>query len=167
MSQVQPLPTPGSWTQELPTIWLTHWNFSTYFPCPSNKRIATADGSLTTVARVGDVKISASLTLKNVLHVPRLSTDLVSIQKLTQDLHCNVDFYRSYCVFQDKDSGKKIGHAREQDGLKASSQSIMVKDKLPHTFVSESSSSNEEKVWLHHCRLGHPSFRIIKNYFLI
>jgi hypothetical protein len=57
--------------------------FSTYLPCPSSRKIATADGSLTTIAGVGNVKIGPSLILKNVLHVPRLSTNLVSIQKLT------------------------------------------------------------------------------------
>ena len=66
--------------------------FSTYFSCSSNRKIATADGSLTTVAGIGDVKISPSLILKNVLHVPRLTMNLISIQKLTQDLHCNVVF---------------------------------------------------------------------------
>lgn len=100
--------------------------------------------------------------------MPRLSTNLVSIQKLTQDLHCHVDFCCSYCVFQDKDLGKKIGYAREWDGLnylETPSQSIIVKDKLPHSFVSESCSSNKEKVWLYHRRLGHPSFRVINILF--
>ena len=26
-------------------------------------------------------------------------------------------FYHSHCVFQDEDSGRMIGHARERDGL--------------------------------------------------
>jgi hypothetical protein len=62
-----------------------------------------------------------------------------------------------------------IGHARERDGLyylEAPSQSSITKGKLPHFFfVSEHFSSNKEKVWLHHCRLGHPSFRVIKILF--
>ncbi|RVW88127.1 hypothetical protein CK203_042925 [Vitis vinifera] len=45
--------------------------FSTYFLCSSNRKIATANGSLTIVASITDVKISPSLMLKNVLHVPR------------------------------------------------------------------------------------------------
>jgi hypothetical protein len=113
--------------------------FSTYLPCPSSRKIATTNGSLTTIAGVGDVKIGPSLILKNVLHVPRLSTNLVSIQKFTQDLHCNVVFHHSYCVFQDEDSGRMIGHAREWDGLyylEALSQSSITKGKLSHSFVS-------------------------------
>ena len=57
--------------------------FSTYSPCPSNKKIALVDGSLTIVAGKGEIKIHPSLVLKNVLHVPKLSTNLVSIHKLT------------------------------------------------------------------------------------
>ena len=106
--------------------------------------------------------------LKNVHHVPRLTTNLISIQKLTQDLHCNVVFYHSHCVFQDEDSGRMIRHARERDGLyylKAPSQSNITKGKSSHSFVSEVFSFNKEKVWLHHHRLGHPSFRVIKILF--
>jgi hypothetical protein len=142
--------------------------FFTYLSCLSSRKIATTDGSLTTVASVGDVKLGPSLILKNVLHVPRLSTNLVSIQKLTQDLRCNVVFHHSYCVFQDEDSGRMIGHARERDGLyylETPSQTSITKGKLSYSFVSEHFSSNKEKVWLHHRRLGHPSFRVIKIMF--
>ena len=91
--------------------------FSIYTLYPSNRKIGTADRSLTTVAGLGDVKISLSLVLKNVFHVLNLSTSLVSIQKLNQDLCCNVIFHPTYCVFQDQDSGKMNGHAKEWDKL--------------------------------------------------
>ena len=67
--------------------------------CPSSKKIFTGDGSLTTVVGVGDVQISPTLTLRNVLHVPKLSTNLFSIQTLTQDLGCNVTFYPTHYAF--------------------------------------------------------------------
>ena len=60
--------------------------FSTYSPCPSNKKISTADGTLITAAGQGEVQISPSIILKNVLHVLKLSTNLISIQKLTRSL---------------------------------------------------------------------------------
>ncbi|BAT99697.1 hypothetical protein VIGAN_10120400 [Vigna angularis var. angularis] len=46
--------------------------FSTYSPCPSNKKISTADGTLITAAGQGEIQLSPSMTLKNVLHVPKL-----------------------------------------------------------------------------------------------
>ena len=73
--------------------------FITYSPCPSTRKVVTADGTLTTVAGIGDVQINSSLTLKNVLHVLKLSTNLISIHKLTHDLCCQVTFNDTYCIF--------------------------------------------------------------------
>lgn len=163
---VSGLPLKYSWIMDSgATDHMTHSSnlFSTYSPCPSNKKIATADGSLTTVAGRGDVQISPSIILKNVLHVPKLSTNLVSIQKLTQDLHCKVIFYNEYCEFQEKDSGRMIGRAKEKDGLYC--LEIPAKTRLSHSLISESTLSNKEKIFLHHRRLGHPSFRIVKILF--
>ena len=115
------------------TNHMTHSSqkFSTYTPCPSNRKMATTDGLLTTDG------YNPSLVLKNVLHVPKLSTSLVSIQKLTQDLCCNVIFHPTYCVPQDQDSGKMIGHAKEQDGLyylKTPSNPSVNQNKSPLSF---------------------------------
>ena len=53
--------------------------FHTYTPCLSNKKFAVANGSLDTVASFGDIYITPTLILKNVLHVPKFSVSLVSI----------------------------------------------------------------------------------------
>ncbi|RDX78686.1 hypothetical protein CR513_40998, partial [Mucuna pruriens] len=80
--------------------------FSTYSPCPNNKKIATTDGTLVTVVGIGYIQINPSITLKDVLHVPKLSTNLVFVQKLTNDLSCI-----------DKELGRMIGRARERNDL--------------------------------------------------
>nr|KYP54943.1 hypothetical protein KK1_001144 [Cajanus cajan] len=74
-------------------------HFSTYSSCPSNKKIATADGTLITAAGQGNIQINPLIILKDVLHVPKLSTNLASIQKLIKDLSCIVVFYNDHCVF--------------------------------------------------------------------
>ena len=53
--------------------------FNTYTLNPSNKKIVVANGSLATVAGFGDIYITPTLILKNILHVPKLSANLVSI----------------------------------------------------------------------------------------
>jgi len=73
--------------------------FCTYTPCPSSRKISVADGSLTTVAGLGDVKLSPEFNLRQVLHVPKLISNLISIQKLTKDMNCCVTFFPSYCEF--------------------------------------------------------------------
>jgi len=137
--------------------------FSTYFPYPSNKKISTADGTFITAAGQGDVKISPSITLKNVLHVPKLSTNLISVQKLTKDLSCNIVFHNNYCILQDKNSGRTIGHAREWNDLY-----YMEDPNQPiksQTLISESIMTSKEKAQLYHCRLGHPSLEVVKLIF--
>ena len=123
---------------------------------------------MTTVASLGHIQISSLLVLKNVLNVPKLSTNLVSIQKLTQDLYCIVIFHPTHYVFQDQDLGTMIGHAKEHDGLyylETSNNQSIIKDKSSLLFLSNCYSSNKEKILLHHRRLGHPSFRTIQNLF--
>ena len=73
--------------------------FHTYTLSPSNKKIAVVNGSLATVAGFGDIYITPTLILKNVLHVPKLSASLVSIQKLTHDLKCYAFFFSFFILF--------------------------------------------------------------------
>ena len=74
-------------------------HFKTYSPCPSNRKIVVADKTTTTVTGKGDVQVTPNLVLKIVLHVPHLTTNLVSIPKLTQDLTCRVIFDASFYEF--------------------------------------------------------------------
>ncbi|KAI5401521.1 hypothetical protein KIW84_066119 [Lathyrus oleraceus] len=53
--------------------------FSSYSPCAGNQKIKIADGSFSAIAGKGSVVLSQMLTLKNVLHVPNLSCNLISV----------------------------------------------------------------------------------------
>ena len=73
--------------------------FSTYSPCPNSKKIAIAEGSLATMASQGGVNLNKFIVLKNVLHVLKLSTNLVSIHLFTKELNCHVIFlFFSRCI---------------------------------------------------------------------
>lgn len=124
--------------------------------CLSNIKIIVANGSLATVAGFGDIHITPTLILKDVLHVPKLSASHVSIQKLTYDLKCYATFFPSYCVFQEQGSGRRIGLAKERNGLYHLESSQKSNNNLSLSFLS---SSNKDAIWLYHLRLGHPSFR--------
>lgn len=86
--------------------------FSSYTPCAGNQKVKIADGSFAVVAGKGTVSISPFLNLKDVLHVPHLSYNLLSISKLTFDHNCRVNFWASRCEFQDLISGEMIGGAK-------------------------------------------------------
>ncbi|KAA3464562.1 Retrovirus-related Pol polyprotein from transposon TNT 1-94 [Gossypium australe] len=47
----------------------------------------------------GDIYINKDLTLRNVLHFPKLFANLISIQKLSTNSNCSVTFFPSHYVF--------------------------------------------------------------------
>ncbi|RVW64704.1 Retrovirus-related Pol polyprotein from transposon RE1 [Vitis vinifera] len=90
--------------------------FESYSPCPGNKKVRIADGNFSPIAGKGLIKTSEGIDLKYVLHVPKLTCNLLSISKLSRDSNCCVIFYESHCIFQDQSSGKTIGSARIING---------------------------------------------------
>ncbi|RDX96282.1 hypothetical protein CR513_21082, partial [Mucuna pruriens] len=77
--------------------------------------ITTANGDHVPIVGSGNVQLQSSLSLHNVLHVPKLVNNLISIHRLIQDWNCSVTFFRSHCVIQELTMGKMIGIAKEQD----------------------------------------------------
>ena len=91
----------NSWVIEVgATDHMTHSSkkFITYIPCPSSRKIATADGSLTTVAGLGDVQINLSLIIKMCSMFQNFQL-ILCLLKLAQDLYCNVIFHPTRCLF--------------------------------------------------------------------
>lgn len=61
--------------------------------------------------------INHNLILKHVQHVPKLSTNLISVHKLTMDLQYSMFFNSTPCQFQDQGMGKVIGLDKEDSGI--------------------------------------------------
>lgn len=132
--------------------------FNSYAPCHNLPRVRIADGSYSPVAGLGSVKLSPTVTLKYVLHVPKLSCNLLSISKLTRDNHCVANFFFNMCLIQQLPSGRMIGNAELIDGL------YVWRDgdsKNKQTTAFSVSSNNDVLLW--HKRLGHPNFRYLKH----
>ncbi|KAA0059998.1 putative polyprotein [Cucumis melo var. makuwa] len=77
----------------------------------------TADGSLAPIAGKGQIVPFDGFALQNVLHVPKLSYNLLSISKITRELHCKAIFLPESVYFQDMSSGRTIGTVRHSRGL--------------------------------------------------
>jgi len=138
--------------------------FISYNPCPSSRKITVVDGALTTIAGQGDVLLNEHLTLKNVLHVPKLFANLISIQKLIEDTNCSAFFYSNVCEIQEQGKKRMIGLVRAREGFYYLEEpGGHDKESLP--VMSCLAQSNEDKVWLQHYRLGHPSFLTLKLVF--
>jgi len=82
--------------------------FSSYTALYGNQYIIVANGSNTPVNGRGNIHLQPSFPLKNVLNIPKLSNNLLSIQKVTQDSNCAVVFFHSHYIFQDLPWGRLL-----------------------------------------------------------
>ena len=71
--------------------------FSTYIPCPSNKKITIADGSLVTIVGQGVVNVNPSLSLNNVLHVPKLGHAKTTLIQVVAMLSMGINYLSLFC----------------------------------------------------------------------
>ena len=110
----------GAWVVESGAIdHMTHspTRFNSYKPCPNTKKITIVDGSSITIPIQGIINLTRTFLLKNVLHVPKLSTTLISIPQITKDLNCKTTFSSTHCVFQDLVMRRTIRLAKGRNGL--------------------------------------------------
>ena len=86
------------------------------------------------------------MPLTSVLYVHNFPFNLISISKLTRDLHCVLTFSHNSVTLQDRRTGKTIGIGHESQGL----------FHLSSPLCSIACTSTEAPL-LFHSRLGHPS----------
>ena len=138
--------------------------FHSYQHCSESYKIKIADGSYSWVVGKGSVILPNSFRLLSVLHVPKLTCNLLSISKVTKNLNCVTKFFPNHCEFQEMETGKMIGCAWEHEGLyifgnKAAKGQT---HKASCNVLSSFTNSNDHEIMFWHFRLGHPSFPYLK-----
>ena len=86
------------------------------FPSPL-PIITLANGSQTIAKGIDSSCPLPSLPLTSVLYVPDFPFNLISIRKLTRDLHCVLTFSHNSVTLQDRSTGKTIDIGHESQGL--------------------------------------------------
>ena len=100
----------GSLILEPLIISLVIKTFFSSLTFPSTLPIITlTNGSQTIAKGIGSVCPLPSLPLTSVLYVPNFHFNLISISKLTRDLHCVLTFSHNFVTLQDRHTGKTIG----------------------------------------------------------
>lgn len=130
---------------------------------PSSQTIiSTANGSTSPITCVGSVILSENITLDNVIVVPSLECNLLSVSQITSFLACTVTFWPSYCVFQDIVTRKILGYGIRQGKL----YYLDLTEGGGAKFNQANQVSSEDRartiIWLWHRRLGHLSFGYLK-----
>ena len=94
---------------------------------------------------------SQPLKLVNILHVPAIRRNLLSVYRLTNDNAVFIEFHATYCVVKDEATGKPLLQDTAKDGLYRHAEAH-----LPEANVGEKVGSES---WHH--RLGHPNMRVL------
>ncbi|KAH7570754.1 hypothetical protein JRO89_XS05G0177800 [Xanthoceras sorbifolium] len=129
------------------------WLFDTMvlFECP----VGLPNGESVVATQSGSVRLSDKITLQNVLYVPKLNCNLLSVSQLNDDLHCIVQFNSYMCAIQDH-TRELIGTGVRRDGLYYFGGAEG--DSVQHVSVHNAASTLE--LW--HKRMGHPSEKVVK-----
>ena len=117
--------------------------------CP----VGLPDGNTAEANQEGSVVLPGGLKLDNVLYVPQLTCNLISVTQLIDESNCVVQFTNNICVIQDQPTRKVIGAGERLDGL-------YFFRGVPQVKVLTVDGDSSFELW--HQRMGHPSEKILK-----
>lgn len=121
---------------------------------PTQSLIKTANGGSADVISEGSAKISESMNLESILVVPSLSSSLLSVSQVIDQLNCYVSFWPNKCFFQDIATDQILGYGTRRGRLY-----YLEEERLAEAYNVE---GRNELAWLWHRRLGHLSFGYLK-----
>ena len=118
-------------------------------PCP----VGLPNGTDTIATKEGTIILNEDFCLENVLYVPKLTCNLISMSQLTEQCHCFVQFTKTMCVIQGLTSKMLIGTSERRDRL-------YYFQNTPRINAMKTDCLTPLELW--HRRLGHPSVQVTK-----
>jgi len=116
--------------------------------------------SYVTAHLAGTIQFSRSFTIFDVLYIPEFTFNLLSVQKLIQDLNCKLTFSSKTCQIQDNSTSKMIGRADLNKGLYYLHQLSFI-DKR-HFCVNAMLNCKQSNIDVWHYRLGNPGVKTLE-----
>jgi hypothetical protein len=121
-------------------------------------KVHTADGTCMEISHIGDSILSTphgSFKLKNILHVPNASKNLLSVHRFTLDNHVFIEFHPFFFLIKDQATRRVLFRGPCYGGLYP--MLPMFHETSKHSFIIIKPSSS---TW--HRRLGHPSSFVVQ-----
>ncbi|KAL2327646.1 hypothetical protein Fmac_021073 [Flemingia macrophylla] len=85
-----------------------HMIFKSYVKQNKEQFITVVNGQGVPICGSGNIILESSIILNDVLYVPQLANNLISVQKFTKDLNCSVTFFPTHCVFRTWPRGRRF-----------------------------------------------------------
>ncbi|KAG8495851.1 hypothetical protein CXB51_007720 [Gossypium anomalum] len=140
-------------------------------PYSGNSSLLMGNGAPTRISSIGHAVLPTSnklLYLSNVLCVPSIRKNLMSISQFTSDNNVFFEFHSSHCVIKDAQTQEVLLRGRVRDGLyqftighSVSSSKASPKAPSVHNTEVLTSSRNKTVFALWHKRLGHPAATVV------
>lgn len=116
-------------------------NLQLYQPYQGSDQVTVGNGQTVLIQHIGKGLLPTpqySFSLNNLLHVPNISSNLLSVHQLTKDNNCSVTFDSNSFVVQDKHTNKVLHKGPNIHGLYhfANSSSSMI----PQAHVAQAKS---------------------------
>ncbi|GMY38248.1 Zinc finger, CCCH-type [Fagus crenata] len=138
------------------TDHITGNNLHSLTPYTGSGGVMVGNGDILQITHVGQANIESgnkSLQLNDVLLVPNIKKDLISVSKLTSDLPLKFEFDGDGFVIKDKSTNRVVARGTEKGGLYA----LVGESKdgsNAESFFSSRFRRVDNECW--HQRLGHP-----------
>lgn len=126
-----------------------------------NDQVKVGNGAPLNIANTGKTLLhtpTRTFHLNNVLHVPSITKNLLSVQKFSRDNDSFFEFHRDHFCVKDRITKTTLMHGPSKDGLYYLASSS--NSESPSAFVA---SKERSAIWHH--RLGHPAPDIMAKVF--
>uniref|UniRef100_A0A2N9FS43 Reverse transcriptase Ty1/copia-type domain-containing protein n=1 Tax=Fagus sylvatica TaxID=28930 RepID=A0A2N9FS43_FAGSY len=148
-------------------ITASSYNLNPQAPYQGSEQVSVGNGQNLPIQHIGNSHLHTKFhkfQLRNVLHVPRIASNLLSVHKLCLHNHCSCYFDANKLLIQDLPTGRLLYKGLSKNGVYPIQPSTLfnfVSNKTACT--AHSVSSHKWQLW--HSRLGHPSNKVLSNLF--
>jgi hypothetical protein len=142
-------------------------NLSPQVPYHGQEQVSVGNGQQVPIQTIGNSQLHTKFQkfqLRNVLHVPRIASNLLSVHKLCLHNNCSCHFDANQLLIQDLPTGKVLYKGLSKNGVYPIHSSTFFNSAQNKTAcVAQSVSPQKWQLW--HSRLGHPSNKVLSSMF--
>ena len=138
---------------------LTH--FRSYNQLNPPIMVKLPNGHYVPATHSGDICLSASIILSDVLYIPSFTFNLISISKLVSSTNCKLIFFSTSCILQDTNTQARIGTVEVRNGLYHLTPNHITTPTVQTAITHPQCIITPIDLW--HFRMGHLSFERLQH----